>query len=95
MAQACHASVAATHLWYDHENTKNYLADLDNMHKVVLGAKSQDHLQKLADKLAKNEINHKVYFYFLIKFLFKILMKKNCHDHLSKIGLVRYQRFID
>lgn len=75
MAQACHASVAATHLWYDHENTKNYLADLDNMHKVVLGAKSQDHLQKLADKLAKNEINHKVYFYFFIKFLVKIFME--------------------
>jgi peptidyl-tRNA hydrolase len=60
MAQACHASVAATHLWYNEENTKMYLNDLDNMHKVVLGAKSEDHLKKLADKLAKNNINHKV-----------------------------------
>ena len=45
MAQACHASVAATHLWYNEENTKMYLNDLDNMHKVVLGAKSEDHLK--------------------------------------------------
>ena len=60
IAQACHASVAATHLWKDEPHTHAYLADLDNMHKVVLGAKSEDHLQKLAQKLAKNDINHKV-----------------------------------
>ena len=60
MAQACHASVAATHIWSGEEFTQAYLADLDNMHKVVLGAKSEDHLKKLADKLEKNNINHKV-----------------------------------
>ena len=55
-----HASVAATHLWYNEENTKLYLADLDNMHKVVLGAKSEEQLKKLGEKLDKNNINHKV-----------------------------------
>jgi len=36
MAQACHASTAVTHLFYQDPNTQAYLADLDNMHKVVL-----------------------------------------------------------
>lgn len=36
MAQACHASTAVTHLFYHDPNTQAYLADLDNMHKVVL-----------------------------------------------------------
>lgn len=36
VAQACHACTAVTHLFYDDEHTQGYLADLDNMHKVVL-----------------------------------------------------------
>lgn len=36
IAQACHACTAVTHLFYDDEHTKSYLADLDRMHKVVL-----------------------------------------------------------
>ena len=36
VAQACHASTAAIHLNYNDEATQKYLADLDNMHKVVL-----------------------------------------------------------
>lgn len=36
IAQACHASVAATQLFYTHEHTQQYLQDLDHMHKVVL-----------------------------------------------------------
>lgn len=36
VAQACHACTAAIHLSYNDTHTQAYLADLDNMHKVVL-----------------------------------------------------------
>lgn len=36
IAQCCHASTAVGHLFRDEESTKQYFADLDNMHKVVL-----------------------------------------------------------
>lgn len=36
IAQACHASSAAIHLFYDDSVTQAYLKDLDNMHKVIL-----------------------------------------------------------
>ena len=36
IAQACHACSAAIHLFYDDPNTKEYLSDLDSMHKIVL-----------------------------------------------------------
>lgn len=36
MAQACHACTAVTHLFYNDPYTQEYLADLDNMHKIVL-----------------------------------------------------------
>lgn len=36
IAQACHACTAAIHLFYDDPNTKDYLKDLDNMHKIIL-----------------------------------------------------------
>lgn len=36
VAQACHACTAVIHLSYNDVDTQAYLADLDNMHKVVL-----------------------------------------------------------
>lgn len=36
ITQACHASSAAIHLFYSEQSTKDYLSDLDSMHKVVL-----------------------------------------------------------
>lgn len=36
ITQACHAATAAVHLHYAEPDTQRYLADLDNMHKVVL-----------------------------------------------------------
>lgn len=36
IAQACHACSAVIHLYHDDPYTQSYLADLDNMHKVVL-----------------------------------------------------------
>ena len=36
VAQACHASSAALHIFKDDTTTQQYLLDLDTMHKVVL-----------------------------------------------------------
>ena len=36
IAQACHACTAAIHLYYSQDSTKEYLADLDRMHKIIL-----------------------------------------------------------
>lgn len=36
IAQCCHAATAIMHLHAEDEATKSYLADLNNMHKVVL-----------------------------------------------------------
>lgn len=36
IAQACHASSAALHLFRDDVSTREYLGDIDRMHKVVL-----------------------------------------------------------
>lgn len=40
VAQACHAATAAIHLHYEHPQTREYLQDLDTMHKVVLEVSS-------------------------------------------------------
>ncbi len=40
VAQACHATTAVIHKFYSHENTQAYLADLDNMHKIVLSVRT-------------------------------------------------------
>lgn len=37
ITQACHAATAAIHLHYGDADTQQYLAELDTMHKVVLG----------------------------------------------------------
>lgn len=37
ITQACHAATAAVHLHYEDPDTQRYLAELDSMHKVVLG----------------------------------------------------------
>lgn len=36
VAQACHATTAAIHLFYQDPVAQEYLQDLDNMHKIVL-----------------------------------------------------------
>ncbi|KAG0007049.1 peptidyl-tRNA hydrolase domain-containing protein 1 [Modicella reniformis] len=36
IAQACHASTAVLHKTQDLRDTREYLADINNMHKVVL-----------------------------------------------------------
>lgn len=61
IAQACHASTAVAHLYHEEENMQRYLADLDNMHKVVLGVESETKLQNLSEKLHEAAIDHKLW----------------------------------
>ena len=39
IAQACHASTAVLHLFKNDDVTKNYYANLDSMHKIILEAR--------------------------------------------------------
>ena len=61
IAQACHASTAVMHEFYNHEDTQSYLRDLDSMHKVVLEVKGEEELKKLKDKLVEGSIDHKIW----------------------------------
>ena len=61
IAQACHASTAVMHLFYDHEDTQTYLRELDNMHKIVLEVKDENELKKIDDKLTEGTIDHKLW----------------------------------
>ena len=38
IAQGCHATTAVLHTFVDDPDVREYLADVDNMHKVVLEA---------------------------------------------------------
>ncbi|CAG9772481.1 unnamed protein product [Ceutorhynchus assimilis] len=61
LAQACHAVTAVTHLFYEDEQTKLYLQDLDNMHKVVLEAPDEQSIVNLRNKLEENSVKHKMW----------------------------------
>ncbi|KAI8068176.1 peptidyl-tRNA hydrolase II domain-containing protein [Gilbertella persicaria] len=59
MTQACHAATAVLHITREDENTKEYLASLDYMHKVVLETKNEGSLEKLAEALTTHNIPFK------------------------------------
>ncbi|KAG8034009.1 hypothetical protein G9C98_008490 [Cotesia typhae] len=61
IAQACHASTAVTHMFYNDLHTQKYLADLDNMHKIVLEAADESKLTDLHSKLSEAKIDHKLW----------------------------------
>lgn len=61
IAQACHAVTAVTHLYYNDEETKLYLTDIDNMHKIVLESPNEQSLINLKTKLEENSIKHKLW----------------------------------
>jgi peptidyl-tRNA hydrolase len=44
IAQACHAATSVIHMFYEHQDTKDYLADIDNMHKIVLQVENLRHI---------------------------------------------------
>lgn len=58
IAQACHASIASISHTLDHTATKDYLKDLDNMHKVVLGSDKIEDLLRVESKLKEANIAH-------------------------------------
>ena len=58
IAQACHASVAAITSSMEHPNTRRYLKDLENMHKIVLKADNEDSLQQVQRNLSDARIHH-------------------------------------
>ncbi|XP_022902330.1 putative peptidyl-tRNA hydrolase PTRHD1 [Onthophagus taurus] len=61
IAQSCHAATAAMHLFYDDEHTKEYLKNLDSMHKVVLEANDEEAIVKLKETLDENGVKHKLW----------------------------------
>ncbi|KAL0483706.1 peptidyl-tRNA hydrolase [Acrasis kona] len=61
IAQGCHASVAALSLFYTHQDTREYISNLDTMHKVVLAANSEEELLEQSKILERNNIDHKVW----------------------------------
>uniref|UniRef100_A0A1A8MN05 peptidyl-tRNA hydrolase n=2 Tax=Nothobranchius TaxID=28779 RepID=A0A1A8MN05_9TELE len=61
ITQACHAATAAVHLNYGDPDTQRYLAELDCMHKVVLGAPDEAALSGLSDSLTQAGVSHKLW----------------------------------
>ena len=61
IAQACHAATAVMHQFYDHEDTKAYLGEINSMHKIVLEVKDEDELNKLKDRLEVGLVDHKLW----------------------------------
>ncbi|XP_070782488.1 putative peptidyl-tRNA hydrolase PTRHD1 [Enoplosus armatus] len=61
ITQACHAATAAIHLHYGDPDTQRYLAELDSMHKVVLGAPDEAALSSLSENLTQAGVAHKLW----------------------------------
>lgn len=58
IAQACHASIAAIANTLGDKTTKEYLANLESMHKVVLKAVKLEDITKAEAKLKEANIAH-------------------------------------
>ncbi|XP_068610053.1 putative peptidyl-tRNA hydrolase PTRHD1 [Brachionichthys hirsutus] len=61
ITQACHAATAIIHLHYGDADTQRYLAELDSMHKVVLGAPDEAALSSLSENLTQAGVVHKLW----------------------------------
>ncbi|KAK2856023.1 hypothetical protein Q5P01_004758 [Channa striata] len=61
ITQACHAATAAVHLRYSDPDTQRYLAELDSMHKVVLGVPDEAALRSLSENLTQAGVFHKLW----------------------------------
>lgn len=61
IAQACHASLAAVASSLQDETTKDYLVNLENMHKVILRADKLDDITEMGAKLKEANICHHVW----------------------------------
>lgn len=61
IAQACHATTSVLQMYREDQNTINYVADLDRMHKIVLKSNGEEDLRKLAEDLQEAGIQHKLW----------------------------------
>nr|CAB3265305.1 putative peptidyl-tRNA hydrolase PTRHD1 [Phallusia mammillata]CAB3265306.1 putative peptidyl-tRNA hydrolase PTRHD1 [Phallusia mammillata] len=61
IAQACHACTSVIWTYKEDPNVIEYTKDMDNMRKVVLEAKDEEHLQALSDVLQENKIDFKLW----------------------------------
>ncbi|KAL5493887.1 hypothetical protein EMCRGX_G015122 [Ephydatia muelleri] len=57
IAQGCHATTAVLHTFVDDPNVREYLADVDHMHKV----NDEADLLALASSLRGGEVDHKLW----------------------------------
>lgn len=58
IAQGAHSSVAAIANSLQTETTKQYIQELDRMHKIVLKAENESQLKDLIEKLKADSISH-------------------------------------
>jgi peptidyl-tRNA hydrolase len=66
VAQACHACTAVLVRNYQDQLVQQYTADpIDQMRKVVLSVKDEDHLKSYATKLSEAQLDHFVWVNFL------------------------------
>ncbi|KAK6626459.1 hypothetical protein RUM43_003778 [Polyplax serrata] len=61
IAQACHATAAAIHLFHDDVHTAEYLRDLDSMHKIVLEIPDENSIKDLENQLLSDGVKHKLW----------------------------------
>ncbi|CAL5979124.1 Aminoacyl-tRNA_hydrolase [Hexamita inflata] len=57
-AQAAHAAMAAVFTFKDSSETKQYLQNLNEMHKVVLGTESNEEFQQIILNLKNSNIDY-------------------------------------
>ncbi|KII71679.1 putative peptidyl-tRNA hydrolase PTRHD1 [Thelohanellus kitauei] len=58
IAQACHASTACIHTYYDDPYTMDYLMNLDHMTKIVLKLKDGDNLTQYENILDSRNLKY-------------------------------------
>ena len=61
IAQGCHASTSAIHIYYNDAQTIEYLKQLDSMHKIVLSVANVDDLLALSKTLEENDTKFKLW----------------------------------
>ena len=61
ISHTCSASTAAIHMFYNHEHTKAYLKNGDNMKKKILQVDSEDELLELDIKLMIAKVDYRMW----------------------------------
>lgn len=61
IAQACHATTAVLHMYYEDPDTQAYLKEMDRMRKIILEAPDEATLWTLSNELQNADICHKIW----------------------------------